>query len=274
MALIKNESLTKSKIIKKRSFPTREDYERYFNNSNIWLQEETVQLIHKHWHGRGQNGCLFAQHLAKESENRTGWYLKVFFQDKYDVSKLDKIIEQAIEDPKIEVLSLLFPEVVTLEQLAKLVRSWMTESKIIFLERATRYKNRICLALRIELGQTKISSWLMMFAPFEFFPNTRQSPITELAIRVKPKPENVYSKLSQDREVAHLADTPFYLPESIVDSTWDATFRNTEYLLGYKPDLIAAAKTTISFEMNNWSEFFGDLNIKFSDFLIKEEQYS
>jgi hypothetical protein len=274
MKNISDTELSRSKVIKKRGFPTREDYEHYFGGSTIWSNEQEVQQIHKHWHGRGQNGCVFAQHLAKESEYSTGWHSNVFIDDTYDQLKLDKTIEQAIENPKIEVLSLLYPNVVTVEQLSALVKSWITNSKIISLESATSFKDRICLSLRIELGKSGISSWLMMFAPFTFFPNTRQSPITELAIRVKPKPDHIYPKLSQDRKKAHLADTPFFLPETIVDSTWEATFRNTEYLLGYKPDFIAAAKTTISFEMGTWESFFGELDIKIQDFENEELQYS
>lgn len=222
----------------------------------------------------GQNGCVFAQHLAKESEYNTGWHSKVFIDEVNDQTKFDKTIEQAIENPEIEVLSLLLPNVVTIEQLTALVKQWITSSKVIFLESATNYKDRICLSLRLELGKSGISSWLMMFAPFTFFPNTRQSPITELSIRVKPKPEQIYPKLSQNRKNAHLADAPFFLPETIVDSTWEATFTNTEYLLGYKPDLIAAAKTTISFEMGTWEKYLGNLDIKVQDFENKELHYS
>lgn len=55
MKNINNTELSKSKVIKKREFPTREDYEHYFDGSAIWSNEQKVQQIHKHWHGRGQN---------------------------------------------------------------------------------------------------------------------------------------------------------------------------------------------------------------------------
>lgn len=272
-ALSSNEGLTKSRVIKKREFPTRKDYEQYFGGSSIWTSVKYVEDIHKHWHGRGQNGCVFAQHLAKKETVKTGWHSNIFFENEFNQKNIDRTIELAIDNPDIEVLSLLFPNVVTLDHLTNLVKNWINNSNVISLESATRYNDRICLSLRLQLGQTGISSWLMMFAPFTFFPSTRQSPITELAIRVKPKPKNIYPKLSQDRKKAHLADTPFFLPESIVDSTWEATFRNTEYLLGFKPDLIAAAKTTISFEEVIWKTYLEDLRISIQDYEDKEIGY-
>lgn len=274
MKNINNTELPRSKVIKKRAFPTREDYEHYFGGDTIWQQEQQVQQIHKHWHGRGQNGCVFAQHLAKESDKEVGWYSNVFHDEMGDWSKIDDVIRSAIDDPKIEVLSLLFPNVTTVEELSLLVKKWLIESDVIFLESAVRYKNRICLSLRLELGESNASSWLMTFAPFSFFPSTRQAPITELAIRVKEKPEHIYPKLSQSRKNAHLADTPFFLPENIVDSTWEATFRNTEYLLESKPDLISAAKTTISLETDTWEKFFADLSIEIKEPENEELKYS
>ncbi|MED2186002.1 hypothetical protein [Bacillus wiedmannii] len=274
MPVIKNEELSKSKVIQKRKFPNRENYEQYFGDSNIWSQEQMVKLVHKHWHGRGQNGCLFAQHLAKESNDKTGWHSSVILEGMNTVSKLDDTIERAIKNPDIEVLSLLFPNVVTIEQLSTILKEWIRESKLIFLESATKYENRICLSLRIDLEDSGVISWLMMFAPFTFFPNTRQAPIMELAIRVKPKSEDVYSKSNQDKEKAHLADTPFYIPDKVVDSTWEATFRNTQYILEGKPDFVSAAKTTISFEKEVWEQYFNDLEINIQESMIKEEQYS
>ncbi|MBZ4223021.1 hypothetical protein LAE98_13180 [Bacillus wiedmannii] len=172
MPVIKNEELSKSKVIQKRKFPNRENYEQYFGDSNIWSQEQMVKLVHKHWHGRGQNGCLFAQHLAKESNDKTGWHSSVILEGMNTVSKLDDTIERAIKNPDIEVLSLLFPNVVTIEQLSTILKEWIRELKLIFLESATKYENRICLSLRIDLEDSGVISWLMMFAPFIFFPNT------------------------------------------------------------------------------------------------------
>ncbi|MED4128862.1 hypothetical protein [Shouchella miscanthi] len=273
MLKLQNTDIPKSKKIQKRSFSTREDYESYFKKENLWNNEQDVKKIHQHWHGRGQTGCIFAQHLAKKTQDESGWYSEVITKNDICQEKIDNSILEAIDDPNIEVLSFLFPNVVTVDQLSFIVKSWIKDSTIIFLEKATYYDEHICLSLRLELGDSGIYSWLMMFAPFTSFPNTRQSPITELAIRVKPKPEYIYPKLSQDRDKAHLADTPFVLSDSKTDRTWEATFKNTEYLLGYKPNLIAAAKTTISFDINTWQEKFNELNIKISEDEKDEEQY-
>ncbi|MFS0593986.1 hypothetical protein AB1L05_20580 [Cytobacillus horneckiae] len=272
MSTLIDSTIKRSKIISKRKFPMRVDYENYFKDNDVWSNDNIVSSIHKHWHSRGQNGCVFAQHLAKEHSEKTGWDSFVYNKETIDINSLDNIILKAINNDEIEVLSLLFPKVVDLEQLSNLILQIM-KSDIIYLEKATNFRNRVCLSLRVKLTNSNVISWLMMFAPYSFFPNTRQSPITELAIRVKEKTDNIYPRLSKDKTKAHLADTPFFLPENIVDSTWDATFRNTEDILGYKPDLIAAAKTTISFKKEQWDIYFKNLDITISNFDGDDKNY-
>lgn len=197
---------------------------------------------------KGQNGCIFAQKLSKLDEIKNGWYKQVFYT--INTSVIDKVIEESIFSQEVEVISLLFPNIKTEIEVIKLVKKLIAQSQYIFMQEPVLYnKHEISIPLRINIadkGKPQVLSWIMTFAPLESYPNTRQSPIFEIAIRVKEKNQYIYKNLNQSRSDAHLADTPFYLPDSIVDSTWNATFRNTQYLLGHKPDLKSAAKNSIN----------------------------
>jgi hypothetical protein len=61
------------------TFPTRADYERHMVElgvvqcaDDVWADEQLTAQIHRHWHGRGQNGCQFAQ-LAAIQADMVGW---------------------------------------------------------------------------------------------------------------------------------------------------------------------------------------------------------
>lgn len=89
-------------------------------------------------------------------------------------------------------------------------------------------------------------AWVMVFAPLDFIPHTRRGPYTELAIRVKPKPEWVFHRSSQEREIAHLADTSLTMSDRHWEHRWWSTRRRTEMILGARPDDISAAKATVT----------------------------
>lgn len=72
-------SITKSAKFDRLEFPTRADYVKYFIDNNVvkekeelWRNEEFVSIIHRHWHGEGRNGCIFALLAARKAEER-GW---------------------------------------------------------------------------------------------------------------------------------------------------------------------------------------------------------
>ncbi|RQX43135.1 hypothetical protein [Staphylococcus warneri] len=249
----------KSKIIGKRKFSNREDFINTYGES-VFKNEELVKKIHQYWHSKGQNGCVFAQKLSKLDEEKNGWYKKVFYT--IHTSEIDTIIKESISREEVEVISLLFPNITTEVEVIKLVKKLISQSQYVFMQKPVLYnESEICIPLRINIAKKdkpQVLSWVMTFAPLDSYPNTRQSPIFEIAIRVKEKNENIYKNLNQSRSDAHLADTPFYLPESIVDSTWNATFKNTQYLLGQKPDLKSAAKTTLTVNLNKWEGIEND----------------
>lgn len=245
------------------SFPTRQDYVDYFitkgivkTEDEIWNNNSYLSLIHRHWHGEGRNGCIFAL-LAARKADEVGW---LDFPVTGSITEIEKgtfdnfilhEISAAIENPKCEVLSLLFSNIVSDEDLVRLIKH-LIQIKSMILVNQQVIEDWILLALRIQLEKGDVLSWLMAFGPFIYFPQTRQSPITEIAIRTKPKPEKQFHRLSKEKDAAHLADLPLEYSEKIMEKTWENTERRTRLILGEEPNEFSAAKNTLTLPNKYW----------------------
>lgn len=255
-------TISKSAKFDRLAFSTREDYSKYFiennivkSDSQIWGNEQFVSIIHRHWHGEGRNGCIFALLSARRAEEK-GWKDYVIsknVQQFNDTTKsiIEKQILRSIADPKCQVLSLLFSNITTNPDLVKLIK-WLLTINIIKLVDEQRFDNLITIALRIPLNDNGVLSWLMAFGPFSYFPQTRQSPIVEIAIRVKEKPIEIFHRLNNDREAAHLADLPLDYNLEVMEQTWINTLKRTRLILGEEPNHFSAAKTTITLPIEEW----------------------
>ncbi len=258
-----NSSISKSAYFGKLEFPTRKDYVKYFldnkvvqNEKEIWDNKEYVSIIHRHWHGEGRNGCVFALLSARNAEE-SGWQdhvitkkIEVIEKDDTKV-QIQKRIKKAIVDSKCEILSLLFSNITVDLELIRLIKQLLiirdfslSDKKII--------DDHITLALRIPITSDGILSWVMAFGPYEYFPLTRQSPITEITIRVKPKPEIQFHRLNKDKDAAHLADLPIDYKVSVTEQIWQNTIKRTRIILGEEPNHFSAAKTTFTLPRRLW----------------------
>lgn len=246
-------------------FPTRNDYIDYLLGTNlvsdpndIWQNDRFTVAIQRHWHSRGQNGCVFAQ-VAANGAGQNGWHSIVIKGEIQDVvspenqRNIGSNIALAIHDPDCQIISFLFPQVVDPGDLVTLLRS-LTNTPNIILRDATKHDDMITFALRVAITNAPkiVLSWLMGFGPFTFFPTTRQAPVTELAIRTKVKPDKIYERLNQDREAAHLADMPLELAEQAWPRIWNATLNRTRVILGGEPNFFSAARTTFSVPWKLW----------------------
>ncbi|MDQ3098260.1 MAG: hypothetical protein M3Q44_00750 [bacterium] len=246
-------------------FPGRTDYETYFvrkgmiqTPAELWQRDDLIVQVQRHWHSRGQNGCVFAQAIAANAPDR-GWVGAVVNQPVIKIAEPEQLqaieakIQAAIADPETQVQSLLFPQVTSEQDLVDLVRA-VSQVPSVYIARQGHYDEFSTVALRIAINEDQVLSWLMGFGPFEFFPNTRQAPVTEIAIRVKPKPDEIFHRLNQDREAAHLADTPIYMEERVAEGLWQATYERTRNILGGEPDMFSAAKVTFSVPRRLWTD--------------------
>lgn len=243
-------------------FPTRNDYIDYLLGKNfvsdpndIWQDDRLTIAIQRHWHSRGQNGCVFAQ-VAANGAGQNGWRSIVVKGNIQDVlspenrATIGSNVALAIRDPECEIVSFLFPQIIEPGDLVLLLRGLIDTPNIV-LSDATKRDDMISLALRVVVLEL-VLSWLMGFGPFTFFPTTRQAPITELTIRTKVKPDKLYERLNQDREAAHLADMPLELAEKAWPRLWDSTLKRTRSILGGEPDHFSAARTTFSVPWKLW----------------------
>ncbi len=244
--------------IKHWSFPARTDYERFFLSRNaitaaddLWKNPTLVTDVQRHWHSTGQNGCIFAQMIAR-SASANSWRHVVVSDFEHQMSdKIEIQLETALREDDCEILSLLFPHVTTVEEMVKTV-GFILSVPSIHLAAKEMNETLVRLALRVKIPANGSLSWLMGFGPFTFFPKTRQAPILEVAIRVKAKPEKIFHRLNQDHTTAHLADYPIEMSEEKMERTWVATEKNTRDVLGQNPDEYSAAKVTFTIPRDYW----------------------
>ena len=145
----------------------------------------------------------------------------------------------------------MFSKIITYGQLSRLIKALLTID-LIKLTHEEVIGDKVILSLRTPINSPEVLSWLMSFAPLDTFPKTRQSPVTEIAIRVKPKPDEQFYRLTKGDGDAHLADLPIPYKVKVSERIWDNTLKRTNLILGEKPNVFSAAKTTFTIPLDCW----------------------
>lgn len=245
-----------------RSFPTREDYADTFRPGDLgaepWIDPIFSAAVMRDWHTRGQTGCLFARRLANVADD--AHWASVVFTSLPDETlteemhqKLAPALQLGMSSAECEIVSLLFPLVESVAGLKVVCRALMQSSPITMSELPSPPGISI-IALRLDISGDGKLSWIMAFGPFEHWPPTRRGPLLEFAIRVKPKPPNLFHKLNQDPSAAHLADSDPHLSEAGMETVFERTEKATRDVLGGNPDPRSAAKATFSFPTPEWAD--------------------
>lgn len=183
-------------------------------------------------------GCVFAA-VAARNPTRYGWTQQVIDPDR---NAIVTAIHTAIGDPATTTCSLIFPAINDEAGLRAFVAQ-LGDTPPITLEQDTRVANMRCLGFRAQIGS--LTSWISGFGPYPFFPATRQAPYTELTFRVKPRPKYATVMKESPPGVIHLADLFMRgMAARMFTALWHASFRKTAQVLGHRPDLRSAAKTT------------------------------
>lgn len=165
---------------------------------------------------QGKTGCVFATIMARNPE-KVGWE-RIFNPEKIVIPKSAYIISYIFENKTIEE-----------------VREWALKQGMyedITSKNTTglRYKNENNI------------SWVQYFGP-DSHVKTRQAPVSELLFCVQ-LPKKYYSKVGF-KGVLHLAHASVsHLKENTLDKIWESCFIRTKKILGYKPTINEAAKTT------------------------------
>lgn len=254
-------SVTCSEKFGRRSFPTRNDYIRAIEKDGNTSKgiEESAELaagVMRHWHTTGQTGCLFARMLGRQATGAE-WPTAVVVCDDNDeyaqrqISGLREVIGAAIVQPEVQLLSLVFPRIVSVEGLKRLTCDLSDAGVIDFFEDRA-LSEHVRIAGRVDIG-SGVLAWVMAFGPFSEWPPTRRGPLLELVVRTKPKGPGLFEKLNQDPGVAHLADIDLGLSTPHTSRLFEQTEKSTRDVLGGEPDEISAAKTTFSFPASSWN---------------------
>ena len=250
------------------SFPTRADYiDRLVQEQRIGGADELqdhpdlVLAIHEHWHSTAQQGCRFASFLSNNPLGH-GWGRIVvpgagaadWSHEAWD--EIGALVQGAITNPESQALSILFPSVISSEGLADLILNLQHRLGWIARECAVtdddEYGPLVGLELRMPLN-SDTESWPLLLGPFEFMPITRCSPITEVALVVKPKTFPLRSlRINPDPAAAHLADMPITLDDDAFDALWVSTERQKALILDGQPEPRAKAKMTLVIPTAAW----------------------
>lgn len=209
------------------TFPTREDYlARYTVGGRAdELDEETVAIIQRDWHQRGQNGCVFAMHAARKLNARQ-WRYEVHASVD-DIEELHRSIRAAVDDPHNEILSLIFPSVDCRADVNELVHIALT---VGFYRTADLAPGSGLVGLRYRIDDAE--SWVVGFAPLATLPPTRRAPFTELAVRTKSKRHPIHPDLNNEISQAHVADVDLDFAPTVVALLISKSRTRTETLLG------------------------------------------
>lgn len=189
-------------------------------------------------------GCLFAA-VAAHNPERYGWVHR--FPDEHETA-IDKCIAAAIDAPEVTMVSLLFPKVVTTQGLIRFI-TVLRRCEMLVLEQADSALGCTCLGFRAKVGEFR--SYVTGFGNFSFLPKTRRTPFVEIVMRVKPRPNYEYVFKEAPVGVIHLADLDMRgMGRDKLQGLWDGSFVQTQKVLGEKPDLRSAARTTFSIPLH------------------------
>ncbi|PIP55853.1 MAG: hypothetical protein CO183_00085 [Candidatus Zambryskibacteria bacterium CG_4_9_14_3_um_filter_42_9] len=210
------------------------------------MQEQTIIETQLEFYRNGGAGCLFAAHAARDP-SKYGWRFSI---SNVDTVQIEELIQSAISLADVSTQSIIFPSVMMQEDLKTLLLI-LKETPSVSLEQEEEFEDAVCLGYRISIGDLK--SWVTGFGGFDFFPKTRQAVFTEIVFRTKPRPDYEWVMKETPHGIIHLADMDMKgMRENQFKALWYGFFDNTENILGHKPDLRSAAKTTFAVPLELW----------------------
>lgn len=249
------------------SFPTRSDYvqrliERGHLSSEAELAERPglVRAIHRHWHGKAQQGCRFATFLSSDPLNFSWGLVAPRGGSRGDWSaaeweQIRVLVAESIRNPAAEAVSLLFPAVTTPDGLVDLLlhfQNYLGWSILEFdIPADPELGPMVALGIRVPLSED-VLAWPLVLGPFSFFALTRDGPITEVALMLKPKVYPLRSQITDDPGSAHLADLPVPLDDEAYERMWQNTRRQKALVLGDPAEPRAKAKVSLALPAYLW----------------------
>ena len=250
-------------------FPLRRDYMELLRSKGLISDEYDfqcnpllVEAVYLDWLRRAQVGCVFAQLLGRPRNRknmRTAILGKQIIRDGMAdlASEIDSVIQSSVDDPEIEAVSIILPAIVDPEDLVRLTFS-LSKLPLWDLEREWLWrKTMTVIGLRRQI-ENIVWAETLGIGPFQFFPPTRQCPVTSLEVRTKSN-RSIWSKLHKlrTRRAAHLAQVPtdhFLTPKQnqVRFKKWTPALRSR--ILGGESDARAKAGVTFTVPAAIWSQ--------------------
>ena len=200
---------------RKMEFPRRQDYIAQLQKHGLVRDEaqfitsdDLTEAVYLDWLLRPQVGCVFAQLLARPI-HRSGVRTTVARGSSGSgmpsevAVEITKLVNECVNDPSVEALSILLPQITDVETLTYFVWELSKQPGWIVDREHLWRKTVVLVGLRVDIGEGVVAETLGM-GPFDIFPTTRQCPITSLEIRTKTRRAK-RSHCSRDYLAAHLA---------------------------------------------------------------------
>jgi len=212
------------------------------------MQDGTVIATQLEFYRRRKAGCLFAAFAASDP-SKYGWRLLVGSADE---DRIEESIQAAIISPEVFTQSIIFPSITTQEHMKDLL-SVLRKTPSVSLEQEKKFEDSVCLGFRVKVGHLK--SFVTGLGCFDFLPKTRQAFFTEIVFRSKPRPDYEWVMKAAPPGIIHLADMDMKgMRENQFKALWNGSFDKTGNILGHKPDVRSAARTTFAVPLKLWLE--------------------
>ena len=246
-------------------FPQRQDYVAHLRKhgfitveGDFIADDNLTEAVYLDWLRRSQVGCVFAQLFARPV-HRTGVRTVTVRSPSAPVDPCEladqtaKLVDESVEEPSAQALSVLLPQIRDDELLARFVWELSRQPKWM-IEQEHQWRTLVLVGLRIAIAPDVVAETLGM-GPFSIFPTTRQCPITTLEVRTKTTRAK-RSHYSSRHRAAHLADVP--TEHMLTSAEHGARFkvftpRLKERILGGAADSRAKAGVTYSVPAAVWA---------------------
>jgi len=204
-----------------------------------------------HWHSLGSNGCTFASFLS-ERRLEYGWETHVVHgssEPRELATAAAEIFAERREEPEVEVVSVLLPEVddeaLLAALLARLSGLWDWDVRVQGEETDADLGSIVRLGVR---AAVEFEHWseVLGFGCFAAQVNTRAAPFTEMAIRAKPP------KRHRVNQRAYMADIDTGFERDQVREWWRQTEEDRLRRLAPSQNLRGKAKVSFSLLASLW----------------------
>jgi hypothetical protein len=222
---------------------------------DVWASDEIVLAVQRHWFQSGQSGCAFSRQLVRD-ERSSGWRARVVRRlranpDRSQRAHLNAILDDAIDDPGCELLSLVFPEVESGADLSHLIETLSRLDRGVLLEPQV-HDELVAVSIRFRLAGD-VLAWVLGFGSFSFLPATRQAPVTEILFRTKRGTVGDLDVPAHDASQAHVADVPLRMDSRRFGRLWSGSIRQTQSILGREKRTFSRARISFALPVANWA---------------------